>query len=457
MNPVLIKSLLDTDMYKMTMMQAMFHRYTSANTKWRFKARRGNGFPGNGVPDNVYLRALNESIDYLCTLRFDDEELDFMRIIKSRIGTRIFKDDFVDYLRLFQFNREHITIDILADGSIDIVLEGPWLAVSGFEVPVLAIVSELHSKSMMEAQRIPAGRTLLKDKINFLLEKEKLGQLKGFKFADFGTRRRFGFEWQGYVLRELIDKVPNYLVGTSNLYYAKEYNLTPIGTMAHEWFQAHQQLGSRLIDSQKDALEVWAQEYRGELGIALSDIFGFDAFLRDFDLYFAKLFDGCRHDSGDPAEWCEKLIHHYRQLGIDPKTKTAVFSDGLTFEKAFELNYMFNGFINCSFGIGTNLMNDMGVEAISIVLKMVELNGKPVAKVSDSKGKGMCEDPEFEAYVRKVFEIGVPATYESEVVTEWVCAMCHTNLGGNINIGQPEHRECDMCHKVQKCYNLVPQ
>jgi nicotinate phosphoribosyltransferase len=325
--------------------------------------------------------------------------------IKSKIGTQIFKNDFVDYLRLFQYNRDHVTVEVAPDGSLDIVLEGPWLAVSGLEVPVLSIVSELTSQCMQEAVTIPAGKAALKKKLVFLGGMKDAGTLEGFKFADFGTRRRYGFVWQDYVISELIDNVPECLVGTSNMYFAMKYGLTPIGTMAHEWFQAHQQLGARLIDSQKDALEVWAQEYRGELGIALSDIFGFDAFLRDFDLYFAKLFDGCRHDSGDPTKWCDKLIAHYRRLGIDPKTKTAVFSDGLDFQIAYTLFRRFSPFINVSFGIGTNLMNDMGCPAVSIVLKMVELNGKPVAKLSDSDGKLMCEDDEYVSYVRKVFDI----------------------------------------------------
>lgn len=408
MEPVLIKSMLDTDHYKMTMWQAMFHRYTSARTKWRFKARKGNGFPGNGVNDTDFLLALNKSLDHLCTLRFSNVELEYMRSIRSKIGTRIFKDDFIDYLRLFQYNRDHVIVEVMADGSLDIVLDGPWMAVTGFEVPVLGIVSELHSKTKFQGSTIPKGRRILEDKIAFLLEKHDKNQLGKFNFADFGTRRRYSHDWQEYVLGRLIEALPEgILSGTSNLYFAMKFGLTPIGTMAHEWFQAHQQLGGRLVDSQKAALEAWVQEYRGELGIALSDICGFDAFLRDFDLYFAKLFDGCRHDSGDPFEWCEKLIAHYRKLGIDPKTKTAVFSDGLTFEKAFELYIKFNYFINVSFGIGTNLMNDMGCDAISIVLKMIELNGLPVCKLSDSAGKGMCEDPEFEAYTRKVFQIAL--------------------------------------------------
>ena len=174
--------------------------------------------------------------------------------------------------------------------------------------------------------------------------------------------------------------------------------------MAHLWFQIHQQLTYRLIDSQKAALQAWADEYRGELGIALSDTLGYKTFLCDFDRYFALLFDGCRHDSGNPIRWCEDLIAHYRKLRIDAKTKTAVFSDGLTFEVAVDLFLKFHNSINTAFGIGTYLTNDCGFIAPQIVIKNTETNGKPTAKISDSPGKGMCMDDDFEAYLMKVVE-----------------------------------------------------
>jgi len=224
-------------------------------------------------------------------------------------------------------------------------------------------------------------------------------------FVDFGTRRRFSKVYQYLILEALIH--PPFevnLKGTSNVEFAKIFQLTPIGTMAHEWLQAHQAL-TRVIDSQKVALEVWAKEYRGDLGIALSDVVGFDAFLRDFDPYFAKLFDGCRHDSGDPYEWCNKLIKHYENMGIDPRTKTAVFSDGLSFEKAVDIFSEFCHKINVSFGIGTFLTNIHTFETLQIVIKMIECNGHPVAKISDSKGKGMCEDRSYLNYLKKTFEI----------------------------------------------------
>jgi len=150
-------------------------------------------------------------------------------------------------------------------------------------------------------------------------------------------------------------------------------------------------------------LDVWAREYRGDLGIALTDVIGMDAFLRDFDMFFAKLYDGCRHDSGDPIEWGEKLIAHYESMNINPKTKTAIWSDGLTIPKAISIYMNFHERIKCGFGIGTNLTNDVGFDPLNIVIKMIECNGQPVAKLSDSPGKTMCEDKEYVKYLKKVF------------------------------------------------------
>lgn len=385
----IITSLLDTDFYKLTMMQAVLHHYPATIVRYKFKCRNN---PNPLMDEDAsFLQFVNEELDELCKLRFTEEELAYLS------GIRFFKSDFIEYLRLFKFNRDYIHTFIDNDGALGIRVEGPWVSTILFEVPVLAIVSEVYGRKFQEAVVVPTGRTNLRDKIKLLN-----GMVDGFKFVDFGTRRRFSRLWQEYVLSEL-SQTKN-LVGTSNVMFAKQFGLKPIGTMAHEWLQAHQQL-FRVADSQKMALETWAKEYRGDLGIALSDVVGFNAFLRDFDLYFAKLFDGCRHDSGDPYEWCTKLVNHYNKLGIDPRTKSAVFSDGLDFESALKLYRTFKDTINVSFGIGTNLTNDVGIEPLQIVIKMVECNGKPVAKISDSKGKGMCEDDEYLAYLRKVFEV----------------------------------------------------
>ncbi len=301
-------------------------------------------------------------------------------------------------LRLFQLNRDNITVYTLHDELI-IKIKGSWLNTILFEVPVLAIVSEVFFRNAVQDKECAykIGR-------RELAIKRKLLTSKDIKFADFGTRRRFSREWQEFVIDYFIINAPDNFVGTSNVYFALVKGLKPIGTQAHEFFQACQAL-TRLEDSQKFALETWVQEYRGQLGIALTDSLGMDAFLKDFDLFFAKLFDGCRHDSGFAEIWCRKLINHYEKLGIDPKTKTAVFSDGLDFPKMIYLYQKFSHQINVSFGIGTNLTNDVGVKPLQIVIKMTRCNDRPVAKISDSPGKQMCNDPEYLKYLASVFNI----------------------------------------------------
>jgi nicotinate phosphoribosyltransferase len=181
-----------------------------------------------------------------------------------------------------------------------------------------------------------------------------------------------------------------------------------LGTLAHEYLQAHQALGPRLRDSQIAALETWAKEYRGDLGIALSDVYGLSAFLRDFDMYFCKLFDGTRHDSGEPFAWGERVLAHYRANRVDPRSKVLVFSDGLDIPKVMGLYHHFNGRCQLAFGVGTNLTNDVGPEALQIVIKMIRCNDQPVAKLSDTPSKNMCEDERYLAYLRQVFDIAQP-------------------------------------------------
>jgi nicotinate phosphoribosyltransferase len=229
-------------------------------------------------------------------------------------------------------------------------------------------------------------------------------------FFDFGLRRRYSGAWHEEVVRTLAAALPEHFRGTSNVYLAMQLGLTPIGTMAHEYLQAYQAFGSRLSDFQKAALEGWVQEYRGDLGVALTDVIGMDAFLADFDLYFAKLFDGLRHDSGDPVAWGEKAIAHYRKLRIDPASKRLVFSDGLDIPRAIALHRHFAGRIATSFGIGTDLTNDTPHKALNIVMKLTSCNGQPVAKLSDAPGKTLCDDETFLAYLRQVFHHAAPAT-----------------------------------------------
>lgn len=390
----IIKSMLDTDFYKFSMLQAVLHHYPSAQTRFEFKWRNWDQMKLR-VSVEDFVGRVKKELDTLCQLRLKPEELKYLS------GIPFFKPDFIEYLHMFQFNRAYIRCRI-DNGEPKITVEGPWPSVILFEVPVLAIVSQLYTECGpdIRAEWLLKGRERLHSKFSML--EAGLHRDQRFLFADFGTRRRADSEFHEEIIQFIIKNYPHRFAGSSNVMLAMKYGVKPIGTMAHEWLQAHQQLGPRLADSQKSALQTWTNEYRGELGIALSDCLGFRMFLKDFDRYFALLFDGCRHDSGDPIWWAENLIAHYQKLRIDPKTKTAVFSDGLNFELALELFQRFHNQINVSFGIGTYLTNDCGFTAPQIVIKMVACNGKPVAKISDSAGKGMCEDPSFLEYLRKV-------------------------------------------------------
>jgi nicotinate phosphoribosyltransferase len=276
----------------------------------------------------------------------------------------------------------------------------------GFEIFVLYIVNELYFRRFDTAPLMAEGRKRLHAKIEQLQQfSDEPTKRYPFGFFDFGLRRRFSGAWQDEVVATLAQEAPNYFKGTSNVYLAKKHGLVPIGTMAHEYLQSYQAFGVRLRDFQKAALEGWVQEYRGDLGTALTDVVGMDAFLADFDLYFAKLFDGLRHDSGDPVVWGEKAIAHYQKLRIDPHTKRLVFSDGLDLATAFSLYRHFADRTMTAFGIGTYLTNDMGIPPLNIVMKLVSCNGQSVAKLSDSPGKTLCKDETFLAYLRQVFNI----------------------------------------------------
>ncbi|MBP7942760.1 MAG: nicotinate phosphoribosyltransferase, partial [Psychrobacter sp.] len=345
--------------------------------------------------------------DSLCELRFLEDELEYLR------GLRFMRSDFVDYLELFKLKRRFITVSTDEKGRLFIDIEGPMIQAMFFEVFVLAIVNELYFSALSNASVIEEGQRRLDEKVELLhqyaVKQERYdNNTPPLIVADFGTRRRFSKVWQAHVVETLHNAEPKIVSGTSNVYLAKKLGMTPIGTMAHEFMQAFQALDVRLRDSQKAALEAWVHEYRGDLGIALTDVVGMDAFLRDFDLYFAKLFDGLRHDSGDPYVWGDKAIAHYKKLKIDPRTKILTFSDGLDLNKAWNLHQYFKGQIRTSFGIGTNLTNDMGITPINIVLKLVECNGQPVAKLSDSPGKTMINNDTYLAYLRQVFEVDEP-------------------------------------------------
>lgn len=403
---MIITSLLDTDLYKFTMMQVVLHQFPGAQVEYRFRCRQP------GVRLAPLADEIREHIRALCGLRFSRQELDYLRSL------RFIKSDFVDFLGLFRLNEKYVTVTPLDSdsgaGDLDITVRGPWLHVVLFEIPVLAIVHELYYRSLYPVPDLDEGRSRLRSKIAQL----RTPDLRDLRIADYGTRRRFSRAWHEEVLHTLCEGLGTQagpgggqFAGTSNVLHAMQLGLTPLGAMSHEFVQACQALGPRLRDSQVFGLDAWAREYRGDLGIAVSDIYGMRAFLRDFDLYFCKLFDGVRHDSDDPFVWGEHMLAHYHAHRVDPLDKTLIFSNGLTMDSTIALFRHFRGRCQLAFGIGAHLTNDLGLAApLPIALKMTRCNGQPIASQPGIAELAMCDDPKYLAYLRQVFEIPRPGT-----------------------------------------------
>ncbi|HDR2889534.1 TPA: nicotinate phosphoribosyltransferase [Enterobacter asburiae] len=388
-SPVL-HTLLDTDAYKLHMQQAVFHHYYDVHVAAEFRCR-GDDLLG------IYADSIREQVDAMQHLALRDDEYQWLS------GLPFFKADYLNWLRDFRYNPAQVTVTN-DNGKLNIRLEGPWREVIMWEVPLLAVISELAHRYRSPETGVEQAVASLENK---LVEFSRLTEgldMSRFRLMDFGTRRRFSREVQQAIVKRLQQEF--WFVGTSNYDLARRLNLTPMGTQAHEWFQAHQQISPDLATSQRAALAAWLEEYPDQLGIALTDCITMDAFLRDFGPEFATRYQGLRHDSGDPVEWGEKAIAHYEKLGIDPMSKVLVFSDNLDLAKAVDLYRQFSARVNLSFGIGTRLTCDIPqVKPLNIVIKLVECNGKPVAKLSDSPGKTICHDKAFVRALRKAFDL----------------------------------------------------
>lgn len=388
-SPVL-HTLLDTDAYKLHMQQAVFHHYHDVHVAAEFRCR-GDDLLG------IYADSIREQVDAMQHLALQDDEYHWLS------GLPFFKADYLTWLRDFRYKPEQVTVTN-DNGKLNIRLAGPWREVIMWEVPLLAVISELAHRYRSPETGVEQAVASLENKLVEFSHLTEGLDMSRFRLMDFGTRRRFSREVQQAIVKRLQQEP--WFVGTSNYDLARRLDLTPMGTQAHEWFQAHQQISPDLANSQRAALAAWLDEYPNQLGIALTDCITMDAFLRDFGPEFAERYQGLRHDSGDPVEWGEKAIAHYEKLDIDPMTKVLVFSDNLDLAKAVDLYRHFSSRVNLSFGIGTRLTCDIPqVKPLNIVIKLVECNGKPVAKLSDSPGKTICHDKAFVRALRKAFDL----------------------------------------------------
>ena len=390
----IITSLLENDLYKFSMGQAIYHHFSDYKTTWTFKCRNKDVVFSDDVVEEI-----KHQIRMYCALRFDEEELEYLHNI------RWIKGSYVDFLRLWQPRYEDFHFGRDEEGNFTLETTGTWLNTSLYEVPTLAIINEVYFRMNHDYKQ------LLEEYKKRALEKclkLQSGEYELNSFSEFGLRRRLSGEAQDHIvklLQETQNPASRY-VGTSNVYLAKKYGLTPVGTMAHEWIMCVGQGDHKNNPAYSNyfALEAWVDEYGVLNGTALTDTITTDCFLRDFRLTFATLFSGVRHDSGDPFVWGDKMIAHYESLGIDPKTKTLLFSDSLNFEKATKICRYFKDRCKVAFGIGTYLSNDTSVEALNIVMKVTKCNGQDVAKISDVEGKSMCKNESYVDYLTRSIE-----------------------------------------------------
>ena len=391
----IINSLLETDLYKFSMGQAIYHQFSNYKTTWTFKCRNKDVFFTKEMVEEI-----KEQIKAYCDLRFTEPELEYLNNIKWLKGS------YVDFLRLWQPRFEDFEITTGGDKGLTIETKGTWLNTSMYEIPTLAIVNEVYFRMAYDYNKLMVSFK------NRLEEKIKQVGIQGnyciSNFSEFGLRRRLSAEAQDLVVRRLAETKYSCstFVGTSNVYLAKKYGLTPVGTMAHEWIMCVGQGNHKHNPAYSNwyALDAWVKEYGVLNGIALTDTITTDCFLKDFQLTYATLFNGVRHDSGDPYAWGDKMIAHYEKLGINPKTKTLLFSDSLNFEKADKLFRYFRDRINVAFGIGTYLSNATEVEPLNIVMKTTLCNGQDVAKLSDIFGKGMCKNDAYVEYLQRCID-----------------------------------------------------
>ncbi len=373
MHNVRLNSILDNDFYKITMQNAVVKLFPSSIVKYEFINRGKHQFPEG------FDAALREAVNKMAELKLTKEEKKFMARTCPYIDL-----PYLDFLEGYHYDPSEVKIH--QEGSeLSVTVEGLWYRTILWEVPLLALISELHyemNHMERDSNEVVMSKTLEKA--------DALAKL-GVNFAEFGTRRRHSHKVQNLVMEALMQKKDSTFIGTSNVHFAMKYGVKPIGTHAHEWFMFHAaEYGFKMANEL--ALEHWVDVYRGDLGVALSDTYTTDVFFQQFDKKFAKLFDGVRHDSGDPLEFADKTIAHYQKHGINPLFKYIIFSDGLNLEKVEEITRYCSGKIGISFGIGTNLTNDVGLKPMNIVMKLIGVQAPnkeliPTVKLSDEHGK----------------------------------------------------------------------
>jgi nicotinate phosphoribosyltransferase len=388
MSIVVPRSIIDNDLYKLSMQQAVLALYPDVEAEYLFVNRRA----GKDKFTRQFCDRLGASIEAMADLKLTDEEYQYMKSMPW------FSPSYVEYLKNYRFDPRRVTIQCV-DDNLQLRIRGPWRDAIWDEVPLMSVISELW----FEPHFLISTNGCPPDKWNYdgqtVKAEQKAQRLleAGAVFTDFGTRRRRSFLSQDMLVRAMSGvaqngQYPGKFVGTSNVLLAMKYGLKPIGTMAHEWIQAHSVLGS-LRHANRAALDAWVKVYHSALGTALTDTYTTSSFFEDFDPYYARLYDGIRHDSACPFKFTDNAVAHYHKLGIDPMSKTIIFSDSLDVDLAIKILRYCEGKIRCAFGIGTHFTNDFPglLKALNMVIKLVKLGGVDVVKLSDDIRKAIGE------------------------------------------------------------------
>lgn len=383
--PMTVASILDTDLYKLTMSNAYYQLYPNAECTFEFKDRNDETYDAN------FMELLNMELSKLCMLRLSEAEYNYLFTI------RYLTTNYIEWLKGFRFERDRIKASLDEAGKLHISVTDKCYKATLYEVPILSIVAACRAMYRGYNIDMRIAKELLEAKVNLANEND-------IRFSDFGTRRRFSLALQEEVVKTLKEKCPITCTGTSNVYLAMKYGMKPIGTYAHEWVMFHAGIGG-FKKANFDAINDWIAVYGGDLGTALLDTYTTKSFLHTLTMQQAKLLDGFRQDSGDEYMIGNMVIDRLHELRIDPSTKTLIFSNALTFPKACEIARYFKGRIKACFGIGTNLTSDTGIEGFepaNIVMKMTMCRYSPrdfwenVIKISDDMGKHMGDAFKFE-------------------------------------------------------------
>jgi len=370
---VRINSILDNDFYKFTMQHGVFKLFPRAKVRYNFINRGRHSFPRG------FAEALREAVDAMSVLQLTPEEKNYLAVTCP-----YFDPTYLDFLQGYRFDPAEVEVRQHND-KLELNISGLWYRTILWEVPILALISELFY--ILSSLRREDDQEIIRK----TREKVQKYEALGVTVAEFGTRRRHSYAVHRLVVETMKRFSIKSFAGSSNVHLAMLNKIKPIGTHAHEWFMFHAaKYGFKMANLM--GLSSWVEVYRGDLGIALSDTYTTKVFFEQFDKMFSKLFDGVRHDSGDPLQFAQQTIRHYKSLGIDPLSKTIIFSDSLNYGKTARIASFCDGKIGMSFGIGTNLTNDAGLTPMNIVIKLIDAfpeggHWTPVVKLSDEAGK----------------------------------------------------------------------